>query len=322
MKGRTKNLWMFIVLFLLSVGLGAFFLLMKKPTQEDKKDIITFTKKEGYFGPLDIRGYAFGNVPYIDVLIGDKTIRAKIDLSYQGMLSLPSGLLQDIADKKWVKRIHVHGMRGKISERDVYEVKNIKMQNGRFSPGLIEEISPESMHERVLLGTPDLGEDDFGTLGLDLFACFNVLIDCKHRTIALCDSLETLKKHEYPVESFAEVPMGPNSVCVAFEAQTEGGPRCCMLDTGSTFNFLNKDLRNDHQDNQENKDLLVYDHEDTQKLSSFKIGGKEFGPITFHRIKCPLDIDVILGMEFFNSHLVFIDFENEKVYFSLSRDKK
>ena len=102
-----------------------------------------------------------------------------------------------------------------------------------------------------------------------------------------------------------------------------------MLDTGSTINLLNKDLENGCNDhriltsfddnlsllNPENKDLLVYNHEDIHEFPSFKIGGEEFGPLIYHQVKCPFDVDVILGMDFFAYNLVFFDFENEKVYF-------
>lgn len=328
MNGRIRNLWMLIVLALLSIGGGLFFLFKNAP-QKDKKDTVLLTKKEGYFAPLKFHGYSFGNVPYLNVIIGDKRISAKIDLSYLGMLSLPSHLIKDIPEKKWIQRIQVYGKDGRTYERDIYEVKKIKIQGASLFPvahipcSTIEETGLENMHERILLGKPNPEEHSLGTIGLGLLCNFDLLyFDCKNRALVLCNSIETLKKEGYSIESFTEIPMISNPVCIELEALSEGGPLRCMLDTGSTFNFLNKKFKsgcNDHPTalggNQE--DLIIYNHEeDTQELSSFKIGGKEFGPLTFHRIKYPTDIDVILGMEFFNSHLVLIDFENEKVYLS------
>lgn len=117
---------------------------------------------------------------------------------------------------------------------------------------------------------------------------------------------------------------------IEFEAMTEGGTLRCLLDTGSTLSMLNKDLEsfcNDHMIfnsknidqypilNPENKNLLVFDSKDTQQLSIFNIGGKEFGPMVFNRIQSPMAIDAIIGMEFFESTLIFIDFWNETIYF-------
>ena len=34
------------------------------------------------------------------------------------------------------------------------------------------------------------------------------------------------------------------------------------------------------------------------------------------KMKSPLDLDAIIGMEFIEQHLIFIDFRKEKIYFS------
>lgn len=41
---------------------------------------------------------------------------------------------------------------------------------------------------------------------------------------------------------------------------------------------------------------------------------QDFAVTVIRRIKSPLQIDAILGMEFFDSHLIFIDFANSRVY--------
>lgn len=328
MKIKTKNLWKLAVLVLLSIGGGAFFL-FNNISKKDSADNVSLKRNQEFFGILRFNGYSFGKVPYFNLLIGDKSIPAKIDLGYREMIALPSHLIKDIAEKELIERIRVYDMNGKIHENNLYKVKNIRIQKMSLIHASVEEISSGDMHDLVLSGMTSPEEDQFGIIGYNFFSIMNLLIDCKYHSLALCDSLETLKKQGYPVDSFSEVSMLDCEDYIAFEAITEAGPLCCMLDTGSTFNFLNKDLENGCNDhriltsdsdpsllNPENKNLLVYDQEGIQVLSRFNIGGKEFGPLTLHRIKCPLDVDVILGMEFFNSNLLFIDFENKKVYFS------
>lgn len=321
-EGIIRNLRKFIVLILLGIGGGTFFLFKNVPSKKEPL-IIPWSKEKGYFHRLKILGYPFGNVPYLNVIIEDKTIPAKIDLGFQGKFSLPSDLINDIAEKKWIERIKSYGVRGILHEKDVYEVKNINIQNMYFFPVSIEEECLEGMHEGLLSGTrhPD---DHLGKIGWGLFSKFNLLIDCRYSILAVCDSLETLKKQGYPVHSFIETPLTSN-FCIQIEAQTEKGPLSCILDTGCTLNTLNKDFENENNHrlpfgedlslfNPENKDLLIFNERDTQELSSFKIEGREFGPLTFEQIKTPFDVDVILGMEFFDSNLVFIDFDNQKVY--------
>ena len=113
---------------------------------------------------------------------------------------------------------------------------------------------------------------------------------------------------------------------------TEAGPLRCVLDTGSTWNLLNKDLQDqslDHRQidldhihekrpilNTENENLLTLNPEDCWDAKTFQINGKEFGPVDFMKMKSPLGLDAIIGMEFIEQHLIFIDFRNEKIYFS------
>ncbi len=113
-----------------------------------------------------------------------------------------------------------------------------------------------------------------------------------------------MKEHQYPVEAFTETPMVLSDFLI-IEGETKEGPLYFLLDTGSTWNLLN-DLGHG--------DEFAFKEGDIQELTSLKIEGKEFGPIAFQRIKSPFKFDAILGMEFFDSHLVFIDFENRKVH--------
>lgn len=298
----VKKLPIFITLALLSVGGAGFFLFKKNPQKEMRN--FELLKEEGYFIPLKIFGYSQSNLPFIEVDIENRTIPSLIDLGFQGMFSLPCPLLNNIGEKKWVKRNRSFGIKGRTYENDVYEVENIKIGNMSFPSVQIKEKCFDSMNEGVVAGTPRI-EHHYGSIGWELFTKYNLLVDCRQSVLALCDSLETLKQHQYPVEAFTETPM-ISSDFLFIEGVTEEGPLYFLLDTGSTWNILNRDL--------ESEDEFVYNEDDIQELSSFKIEGKEFGPITFRRIKSPIKFDAILGMEFFDSHLVFIDFDNKKIH--------
>ncbi len=60
---------------------------------------------------------------------------------------------------------------------------------------------------------------------------------------------------------------------------------------------------------------MVVDFDDEYELPVFKIGKKDFGPVNFQKIKTPFEFDAIIGMEFFKTKLVFIDFPDRKIYF-------
>ncbi|HEV8052275.1 MAG TPA: hypothetical protein VGP47_07265 [Parachlamydiaceae bacterium] len=139
-----------------------FFLLKKAPQKEmiDNKLI----KEEGYFIPLRICGYSQSNLPFVEVEIEDKIIPVIVDLGFQGMFSLPSTLLKNINEKKWVKSTRSYGIKGPIYENDIYEVENIKIGNMLFPSVQIKEKSLDNMNEGVLTGEPD-AECCFGSIG-------------------------------------------------------------------------------------------------------------------------------------------------------------
>ncbi len=241
------------------------------------------------------------------------------------MFSLPFDLIKEFSKKKIIDRIKSYGMEGKIYENNVYELEKIEIEDIAFFPVKVREEILEYEKEKE-----EPIKECFGTIGWHLFHESKLLIDCKNSTFALCDSLETLKQQGYPTESFTEASLLLSNLgFIEVEALTEAGLLHCMLNTGATRNLLNKNMENGSNDhmifndkdidpsllNPENKDLLTYDSEDTYEFSSFKIGEKEFGPLMFDRIKSPLAIDAMLGMEFFHDTLVFIDFANRKIYF-------
>ena len=332
----NKKLYGFIVIVLLTIC-GSVFFLFKNASEKDNETWLT--KEKGYYVPLKIHGYTSGDQPYLEVAIGGKTIKAILDLGYQGMLSLPSDFIKDIEEKKWIKRVLIYGIRGKTYEDDVYEVKSIEIENMSFSPVKIVDERLESIQDGLLFREGDISEDhpseQFGKIGWELFWNFNLLIDCKNSTIALCDSLETLKQQGYPVDSFIETPLVQDSKSVEIEALTDKGPLCCVLDTGATWNFLNKDLENGSNShriftniedqsslNPKNEDLLIYDPDEFQEFSSFKISGKELGPQTFDLIKSPASVDAFIGMEFFHTTLVSSTLLIPKFIFILIRRKR
>ena len=287
---------------ILSAGCAGFFLTTKTPQKDEKE--YPLIKEVGYFIPLQIHGYSPSNIPFTEVDIENRTIPAIIDLGFQGMFSLPSALLKKVNKKKLVERGGNYGWKGNIYENDINEIESIKIGKMSFSSVKIKEQNQKFMENSALIGTP-LKEYCYGTIGWELFTEYNLLVDCRQYILALCDSVKTLKQQHYPVEAFTETSLILSDFLI-IEAVTEEGPLWCLLDTGSTWNLLNTNL--------ENEDLFVYNHEDIQEFSSFKIEGNEFGPMTFRRIKSPVKFDAILGMEFFDSHIVFIDFENKKVH--------
>ncbi len=332
MKVNKNRRWYALNVFIL-LGFSSliYFLLRNAPKSDHQSSNLKLLKKKtAYFMPLKIRGFCSADIPYLEAMVENKTILTKLDLGYEGMFSLMPDILKELNKKEFIKRTRCYGVRGKIYEEDVYRIEEIEIDGIVFSPIKVEEKNLEFVLDGQLKKEEEkLPDCYFGRIGWHLFSNVNLLVDCKHSMIALCDSLETLKEQGYPVDSFTETPLLLDDGSIEFEAMTEAGPLHCILDTGSTLNLLNKDLKNGCNEhmiftgkeddpfalNPENKDLLTFDLEDTEEIASFKIGKKEFGPLRVNHMRSPISVDAIIGMEFIDSMLIFIDFFNRKIYF-------
>lgn len=330
-KNRRQK-WLLLSIAFIS-GLVVFCFFLARHYRERSVDSKTSVLSSPYFIPIEIKGFSSAHIPYLQLEVENNTVALNIDLGYSGWISMPSDFLNRLDQKTFVRRQSICGLGGKRHECNVYEIPKIKIGEMTFSRVEVEEANREFETEVVLLHEEnnEAAPISFsGHLGWYLLSHFNVLIDCEHSILALCDSLETLKQRGYPVESFTETPLLLDRDSIDFEAMTKEGPLRCTLDTGSTWNLLNKDLEdrpNDHVIfkanngdqhsalNPENKNLMFFDHKDICEMPIFKVGNKDFGPMTFNRIKSPLAVDAIISMEFFESTVIFIDFLHSKIYF-------
>jgi hypothetical protein len=324
-KVKVNKIVLSFIGVLIVVVIGGVFKWLAKPTPK----AILLTKQHTYFIPLKIQGFNSAHIPYLDMKIENKIIPVEMDLGFEGGVSLPSSIITKLHSKTFLRRRSTYALSGKTYMSNIYQVEEISIGSMTFFPVAVEEANDELDLDTQLKGKKE--SKDQGVIGWHLFRKFNLLIDCKHSKIALCDGLETLEKKGYPVHSFVDVPLLLDRGFIEFEAKTQHGLLRCVLDSGSTYNMLNKDLENPGNNfhlftpqntdqyailNPENDNLLLtFDCKNVCELSIFNIGEKEFGPMTFNLIKSPLAIEAIMGMEFFEDTLIFIDFDKSKIYF-------
>ena len=286
--------------------------------------------KGAYFETIKITDF-FSQVPCIDVRIGDTITTVKVDLGFCGNISLPMELIEKLDQKIFMRRTSYFGMRGKKYYSAIYEIPEIKIGKVTLFQAKVQETNSEFEKDATLLKKEEVSSvSHLGRVGWPLFYNFNFFLDCENSLIAFCDSLITLKNRGFPVDSFIETPLLLDRNLIEFEALTEEGPIRCMLDTGCSWNILNKDLEggsNNHMifnpDNIDqhsalnsiNSDQMLFEPEEVCDVQVFKIGQKDFGAVTFQKIRIPFEIDALIGMEFLDSKLVFIDFPNHKIYF-------
>ena len=309
------------------------YLLLRTPEHINFLALPWFINDKSHFVPLAISGFSSGNIPQIEIKIEAKTIKSKVDLGWDGGIVLPKEVLHSLRRKSFIKKKSFFGMRGKSYESDIYELPDIQIGEMTIFPMWAEEKNDEFVKDGILTkGTEEIPEEHLGKAGWRVFKPFNLLLDCDHSIIIICDSLATAKQQGYPIDGFIEAPLLLDRDSIDFEVITEAGPLRCMLDTGSTWNLLNKKLQNPNHDhrlidldhlngkppefNLQNEDLLSFNTKDHWETKIFQINKTEFGAMDFLKIQSPLGLDAIIGMEFIDEHLIFIDFRNEKIYFS------
>ena len=322
-----------LLLLAFVMSFNFYFFFFTAPQYIDWSELPQFWNQNRYFVPIKISQFSKANIPQIEVSIEDKTISCKVDLGCDSQIILPKEIIESLTNKKFIEKEHFFGVRGKSYESDVYELPEIRLGKIKVFPMRAEEKNDTFARDGVLQeGKQATTEEDLGKLGWPVFRPFNFLLDCDHFTMVICDSLKTLKEQGYPIDSFVEAPLLLDGRFMDFEVMTDAGPLRCMLDSGCTWNVLNKDFDSAEQHhmlidlnnfdekppefNPQNEDLLVFNEKEIWKTSTFQINGEEFGPLDFIKIKSPLGLDAILGMDFIESHLIFIDFRNEKIYFS------
>lgn len=326
-KNLNSNLKAKLLPLILIIGSGLvlhFWHVHKKET--DHRRII-----RSYFYPVKIVDFSAGNIPIIEISSQGKKALVKFDSGTCEISLFPEFLAH--LEKKFIHNEISYGIRGKKYESIIYELPKITIGDITISPINVKEANLEFEEDTILVRQePKVSQSHLGRIGWAPFYQFNVVLDCKHSILAFCDSLNTLKENGYPIDEWVEVPFELDRGFIEFDAAIDTGALRCILDTGSTCCLLNKTLdgsSNDHmifnpmhidlkhfeKSNPHNEDIMVFDVNDRYEASSFKLGQKDFGPIYFRRIKTPGQIDAILGMNFVDSSLIFIDFANRKIYF-------
>lgn len=325
--GRKQIKFIKLMLFFAIIAAGSGFFLYLFFAKNQRKPY----GLGAYFFPVKICEFSDANTPCINIEVEDKPAIVELDLGCCDT-SLNGQILKNIR-KGFVGKHTFSGLRGRRYESDIYKIPKILIGELTFSHLKISETNLEFEKDgQIRINEKNPTNSYLGRIGWEIFYIVNLLLDCERSTLAFCDSLSTLKQNGYPVEEFTRIPICLDRGIIEFDAMTEKGILRCMLDTGSTWSFLNKDLEKNSIDhmiynpmnidpkhfqlsNPDNVDVMVIDLKKEYKVSSLKIGEKDFGPFWFTPIKTPVKIDAIIGMDFIDSTVIFIDFQNREMFF-------
>ncbi len=274
---------------------------------------IVETKIPKFFASVSIAEFNDFECPCFEAEIEGEMYLLKLDLGFQGDLSVRQEKVDLISSKSFVKEHTTFGIRGKEYQKKLYRIPKLKIGSMTFSPPILHIENDEFLKDAEFIqdGKSSTPRREDGRLGYPLFSRTNLLIDIPNSQIAFCDSITTLNEENYPIETFCKTALLLDQGLVEIDINTPDGPMHCVLDTGSTWNVLNAPTKSE-----KSLDDAVWDPETITNYPWFEIKGTDFGPISFHRmpIELPIQVDAILGMEFFRTNRVFLDFSEKYVY--------
>lgn len=265
-----------------------------------------------YFFSVPILKFSLAQIPSLMVQVEGRDIMVELDLGLRGEASFSQEVIKNIREKTLVGERTMYGARGKSYRTSRYKAPQIHIVNLDIRGCIMEEESEEFLLDSVFLTSADTHRRKHsGRIGWELFATCNLFLDLANSRIAFCDSAETLENQGYPMQEFAKTPLHTERGFIEMLVEGSEGIQMWALDTGTTWNIVNA------HDNTKTVEEMALDPSNHIELP-LKIGNADFGLLSFCRIPIPLPIhvDAMLGMEFFKTHQVFIDFYEQQIYVS------
>ena len=246
-------------------------------------------------------------IPCLQAEIEGIPFLAKLDIGYDGVLSLPKHLLEQLAHKRDAETVLFKGIKGGEYESPVFTLPQLNIGDLTLMDFPAEETNLEFERD-TNLGIHTDPPDAIARIGWRAFFGTVVLIDFNKGIGACCDSLETLKEQGYPLEQFVSTNLLPGEQYVGFEADIGNRKIKCILDTGCTLNLINT-LSTD-----EESEFGSVDLDNPLPSSVLSIGGRDLGPCVFYKTPLPFGVEAIIGVDFLETQIICIDLVNNTLH--------
>ncbi len=257
-----------------------------------------------------------GNTPLALVDIQGKTYSLLFDLGSDQQLRLSKNILKNLEKSDFGTRRAEDGL-GNLYDNPAYLLAHVNIGGLNVYNVVAGEISESWTVNTTFYSKSnnreELIKDERGGIGRDLLYGKNVLLDAKNDLIFISNDCDKLKAIGYDLSSLKKVPVEQGQMGAIFSVDTDIGVTRFSIDTGSTLTLVRtsfvQNIDIDKLDR--HKNLPVF------KNSKFEIGERDFGNIDLHFLNITPtidDIDGLLGMDFLENHIVYIDNENSAVY--------
>ncbi len=270
--------------------------------------------------------FSLKDSPRINIIFQDNAYRPFVISAIQGKnyyFYLDSGqsrglcLLRPVLEK--LKKTDLNRIadlmdfKGNVYQSPTYSVPDVKMMS-QESREIEVEWEDFDFHKNTSLwmNKRDSNPSYHGCIGLSFFSKPFVLFDFPNCALFLGDSLKDLKKKSrLKIENFVSVPFKIEMGLLVAFIETDLGRHKVILDTGASFGLLRKRVVPSER-------IRSFGDRSCFKARRLQIGDCEYGKWKFAvaDFSEKMEVDGILGVDFFLENAVLFDFENQLVYFA------
>ena len=272
-----------------------------------------FFSVEAYHVRLPVQFSAEG-FPCLKVEIENRKYLLEAVLGSKFQMELHPNILKEL-EKTVFKTESWTNLKGLQFEAPSYKIPSINLGKLHFDQVVVVESVAEDSSTFSETSNSEDNEKDLkmaGCLGRPLLSKVNLLFDLKHALIIASNDIKKLQKDGYDLKTFIKVPLQITAKSINCAVDTEIGTLRLALDISASCNSLRKKT-------------FYKEAFSLEKVGSFfmlplkelVIGGFDFGKGEFLLLDITdkLDeIDGIIGMEFFRSHVVYFDFKHQVAY--------
>lgn len=255
----------------------------------------------------------FSYKPLIKVGIQGMNYTVMLDTGSSHALDLHGRALEQIQEKKFIKAVPYYDMHGTKYPVFQFQIPEITLHHNLRLNGIFayrENIDflthgTNAGRPRSILGKMKNRLGLFvidGRLGWLSFEQIPCLFDFHNSSLFLAKNMEAMQKEGiFTPGDFIKAPLELSKCGPTLSIQTELGPKIFLLDTGASYSaYREADLESG------NKISL------TMTLDGHSIGNWNFWPYPItSNLK---EIDGVLGIDFFKTHVICFDFQENHIY--------
>lgn len=253
--------------------------------------------------------FTAGRSPLLKATIQNNEYDLKLDLGSKYTLSLDKESLKGL-NKKSVGKSHWRDAKGNFYESPAYQIENIHL-GGIFFKNVHVSQEDTDFVANTTLWDSNPRPDQFGVLGRPILEKTNLLLDSPHSKIIATNNKHMLKDAGYNLDQMAKVPINVDKKGMIVNVETDVGILRFVLDTGSTLTLVRSSSLRDRECSQDNRGFTLYES------SKFIMGKNDFGNKKLYLYEITPDlkeVDGILGMDFFENHVIYFDYVHKCVY--------